>query len=122
MLAASIEPLFDQKFYRPRIDRQVPHRRSEEIVLFACDGMQDMFDRDVVLVTLFRLTEGRFQNTSAALAEFVFVCVYICHISIITAGKYDADARDFRSPENIIAFQKVRGEEIKFSPAIPNDR
>jgi hypothetical protein len=43
--------------------------------------------------------------------------LYLPYI-FLTAGKYDADAQLFVAPKIIIAFQKVRGEEINFFPAI----
>ena len=34
---------------------------------------------DVILITLFGFAQRGFQNTLSAFAEFVLVCVYICH-------------------------------------------
>ena len=58
MLAAVFHPLFDQQFDRTRVDREITHRRRKKLVLLDCDRVQDMLDRDVILVALFRFVKA----------------------------------------------------------------
>src|SRR5688500_3555146 len=112
MLATHLHPLFDQQLYRPRINGKITHCRGKEIILLAGDRVKNMLDRDVVLISLFRFVERSLKHTPPALAEFIFVYVYVCHIKLNTAGKFDAGRMGNSRPETIITFQKRRREEI----------
>ena len=96
MLAAGIHSFFDQQLDRPRVDREVAHRRREKLLFLKGKRMQDMFDRDVILVPFFRFAERGLQNTLPAFAELVLICVYICHKTNCAVRKSDAgEVEDF---------------------------
>src|SRR3954449_7260689 len=93
MLPGAVEPFLDQQFDRPRVNREVAHGRCKKILLLTSDRMQDMFDRDIVLIAPTRLVQGGLEDTPAAVAEFVFISVYICHC--FSSGLLDAGGEGF---------------------------
>src|SRR5436190_5051928 len=53
VLAAGVHPFFDKQLYGTRVDREVAHSRREKLFFLKSDRMQDMLDRDVVLIAFF---------------------------------------------------------------------
>ena len=90
MLAAACHPLFDQQFYGTRIDREVPHRRCEKLVFLISNGMQNVFDRDVILVAFFDSSKAD-SKTRRPLSLNLSLYASISAIKpFLFAGKLDA--------------------------------
>ncbi len=106
MLSAGLHPLFDQQLDRTRIDRKIPHRRSEKVVLFVRDSMQNMLDGNVILIALLRLVQGRFQDTLRPLSLNLSLYASISAIILRkTTGDLDAETGAIGYPISIITFR-----------------
>src|SRR4051812_28701358 len=79
MLATRFKTPFDHQPDRTRVKRQIAHRRIEEISLLAGERIENVFDRNVILIATARFVERVLKNPLTALREFIFICPKIYH-------------------------------------------
>src|SRR5918993_1395473 len=77
--ACILQSLFNHHLDRARVEREVAHRLVEQLALLGREAVENVFHRDVVLVTAARLLHGVLQHALPALGETVFVSSQVYH-------------------------------------------
>ena len=93
LIACILKSFLNQHLDRARVERQIAHRRVEEVGLFGRDCVENMFHCDVILVTAARILNRMLEDALPALRETVFISSQIDHYLSLRAKR---DANPYR--------------------------